>query len=189
VLDVSHRRRFAHSEDLLRTIEEPVTRAWLARADHQLLVASGDLLLLRRGRPSRAGLVRRYLAGVAPAASGTKLCACLAVRGARLHARSLVLELVASGACPSDLALRIETTERPSRVDLPFDGLLSPAQLMAGDWLRSRHLLSDDEHRAVALDGQVRIGALRASGARPEPSDPISVRVPVRTMDARSSAP
>jgi hypothetical protein len=184
VLDVSHRRRFAHSEDLLRTIEEPVTRAWLARPDHQLLLAAGDLVLLQRGRPARAGLVRRYFAGIAPVQSGTALCACLALRGAQLNARSLELELVARGACPSDLALRIGTAPKPARVDLPFDGLLSPAQLSAGDLLRSEHPLSRDEQRAIASRG-LRVGALRASGARPAPSDPISVQVPLRHPSAR----
>ena len=184
VLDVSHRRRFAHSEDLLRTVEEPVTRAWLARADHQLLLAAGDFLLLERDMPARAGLVRRYFAGSAPAHAGTSLCACLALLDAQLNAGSLELELVARGACPSDLALRIGAEQNPARVDLPFDGLLSPALLRAGDRVRSTHVLSSAEHSAVAHLG-LHVGALRASGARPEPGDPISVKVPLRVGTAR----
>jgi hypothetical protein len=180
VLDVAHRRRFAHSEDLLRTSEEPLVRTWLARPDHQLLAATGDLLLLRRGLPPRAGLVRRYFTGFAPVQSGTAVCACLAVRGARLRPRSVELELVARARCPSDLAIRIGSTPKPARVDLLFDGLLSPAQLDAGDLLRSRHPLSKDERAAIDRYG-LRVGVLRASGARPDPGDPISVEVPLRS--------
>ena len=176
VLDVAHRRRFAQREDLLRTVEEPRTRAWLARGDHQLVHAAGDLLLLRRGAPVRGGLVQRYLAGSAPVGEGTALCACLALRAAELRAGAVVLELVARSACASDLALRIATAADPARVDLPFDGLLSPAQLRAGDRVRSRHALSADEQRAIGEHG-LRVGALRSSGARPEPGDPISVQV------------
>jgi hypothetical protein len=180
VLDVAHRRRFAHSEDLLRTTEEPLVRGWLARPDHQLLAVTGDLLLFRRGLPPRAGLVRRYFAGFAPVQSGTALCACLAVRMGRLRPRSVELELVARARCPSDLAIRIGSTPKPARVDLLFDGLLSPAQLDAGDLVRSRHPLSKDERAAIDRYG-LRVGALRASGARPDPADQISVEVPLRS--------
>lgn len=184
VLDVAHRRRFAQREDLLRTIEEPVVRAWLARPDHQLMLAAGDLLLLRRGLPPGAGLVRRYFEGFAPAQSGIALSACLAVRSAQLHKRSVELELVARARCPSDLAIRIGSTPKPARVDLLFDGLLSPAQLAAGDLLRSRHALSKEERAAIERHG-LRVGVLRASGARPLPGDPISVEVPLRSRGER----
>jgi hypothetical protein len=179
VLDASHRRLFAHREDLLRTAQEPNLRRWLARSDHQLVRAAGDLLLLQRGRPPREGLVRRYFAGQAPVGAGKRLCACLELLGAELGPRALTLDLVARAPCPSDLALRLGSDERPRRVDLLFDGLLSPAHLLAGDHLRSRHLLSADERAEIERRG-LRVGALRSSGARPEPSDPTSVRVQLR---------
>src|SRR5690606_5560195 len=46
VLDVSHRERYARSEDLLRTMEEPIVRRWLARPDHALLVYAPPYALL-----------------------------------------------------------------------------------------------------------------------------------------------
>lgn len=188
VLDTSHRRRFAHREDLLRTIEEPLTRRWLARPDHGLLVAQRDLLLLRRGSSPRAGLAKRYLVGTAPAVSGATLTRCLAVRTATLERRSVSLELVARAPCSEDLALRIGAEKKPPRVDLLFDGLLSPAQLLRGDLLRSRHRLSDAERSAIAKHG-LRIGVLRSSGAAPEPGDPIAVTVPLRHLGAQRGAP
>jgi hypothetical protein len=188
VLDVAHRRRFAQREDLLRTVEEPVTRRWLARRDHQLVLAAGDLLLLERDRPVRGGLVRRYFAGHTREPSGIALCACLALRAARIERGALELELVARARCPSDLALRLGAGPRPWRVDLPFDGLLSPALLEAGDIVRSRHALTLEERADIAQQG-LWLGALRSSGARPEPDDPISVQVPLHATAERALTP
>jgi hypothetical protein len=106
------------------------------------------------------------------------------VCAAQLHKRSVELELVARARCPSDLAIRIGSTPKPARVDLLFDGLLSPAQLAAGDLVRSRHPLSKDERAAIERHG-LRVGVLRASGARPLPADPISVEVPLRSLGER----
>ena len=200
VLDVTHRRLFAHREDLLRTVQEPNVRAWLARDDHQLTLAAGDQLVLLRGRPPREGLARKYLLGpAAPAAPHARtklLTGCLELRSAALVPGAVMLELVAHGPCPSDLALRLGAELEPRRVDLLFDGLLSPAQLRAGDHLRSRHTLDPAERAALALNG-LHVGALRSSGARPEPNDPISVlaltarsaAVPARTPASAPSAP
>ena len=179
VLDISHRRRFARSEDLLRTVEEPDVRRWLGRTDHQLLLARGDLLLLRRGLPARAGLVRDYFVEGAAPTPGVALTACLSVREARLRGTTLWLEFVAQGPCSEDLAIRLGADAKPTRVDLLFDGLLSPAQLKLGDVLRSRHTLSAKERAAVLQHG-LRIGVLRTSGAPPEPTDPVAIEVPLQ---------
>ncbi len=179
VLDLAHRRRFRHHEDLVRTDEEPVARAWLARGDHAIIAAEGDFVLLERGLDPREGVeVERYVVGHAerPEESQT-LTACLGLERAELdEAGVLELTLVARGPCPDDLALRIGTGRRPRRVDLIADGLFSPAHFLRGDRIRSRHVLSSLERDAIAADA-LRLGAIRASGARPEHEDPLSIEV------------
>jgi uncharacterized membrane protein len=179
VFDASHRRRFLHDEDLLRTEEEPVLRAWLARDDHALIDEGGDYLLLERDRDPREGIgVARYVVEhTEDAEEGARLASCLGLRAARVEpagaGATLVLELVARGPCPDDLALRIGAGKRPRRVDLIADGLLSPAHFRRGDVIRSTHPLDPDEVPPADL----RVGALRSSGARPEHGDPMSVPV------------
>jgi len=146
--------------------------------------------VLFRGRPPRGGVARKYLLGSAagsaagPAAApaaygrGKRLAACLELRSAALEPRAITLELFALGPCASDLAVRLGADLSPKRVDLLFDGLLSPAHLRAGDQLRSRHTLDPAERAAIQLHG-LHVGALRSSGARPEPGDPISVFAPL----------
>lgn len=182
VLDVAHRRRFAGDEDLIRTVEEPRVRDWMARADHRLVLAEGDYYLLERGHAPRTGLGGRALVGRADPSEGQALCGCLAVRGATLAGEVLELALIARGPCPADLALRIGTTDRPRRVDLPFGGWLSPAHLEAGDLAVSRHRVRGAELAAIRAHG-LRVGAIRQSGARPEPQDPNSVSVTLRDRD------
>ena len=179
VLDVDHRRRFRANEDLLRTTEEPEIRNWLGREDHRLVEAGGRWMLLEKGPHPRTGLGGRAIAGRADPTRGQVLTACLAILGATLQERLLTLELVARGACASDLAVRIGTTWRPRRVDLLFGGWLSPVHLRSGDHLRSRHLLDEAEAAAIRRAGQVRVGLLRSSGARPEHEDPTAVDVPI----------
>ncbi len=179
VLDVAHRRHFAADEDLLRTVEEPRTRAWIARDDHRLVLAAGDYVLLERGGDPREGAGARAIVGRAEPDRGQRIAACLGVVGAELNGRELTLELVARGPCPSDSALRIGIGRRPRRVDLLFAGLLSPGHLREGDHLLSRHRLSAREVEAIHRDG-LRVGALRSSGARPEHADPVAVDVPLR---------
>jgi uncharacterized membrane protein len=181
VLDITHRRRFARREDLLRTLEEPGVRNWLARDDYGAVFANQQLLVLRRGASTRAALGRGYIAGRAALGAGTPLCDCLAVRGAALDGWRVWLDLVARARCPADLAIRIGAEELPARVDLLFDGILSPAQLGSGDALRSPHVLSAQERAAIVQRG-LYVGALRASGARPQPSDPPSVLVPLQLV-------
>ncbi len=179
VLDLSHRRRFLHREDLLRTAEEPLARAWLARRDHAVIAESGDFVLLERGLTPRESLgVERYVVGTAAETEGRLLTACLALLSATLDDHDLVLELGARDACPDDLALRIGTGTRPRRVDLIADGLFSPAHFLPGDRIRSRHVLSDLELEAIREDG-LRIGAIRESGARPAHEDPLALDVPL----------
>jgi hypothetical protein len=91
--------------------------------------------------------------------------------------RGLEFEFAAHAPCPPDLALRFGTESTPRRVDLLFDGLLSPAQLH-DEKVVSWHALEAGE-RARILERGLRIGALRADGAPPEQGDPISTLVPV----------
>ncbi len=182
VLDVAHRSRFAAREDLLRTIEEPITRAWLARDDHRLVFAGGDLLLFERGGRPREGAGAAAIVGRADPEAGRRIAACLGVLGASIEGDVLALELVAREPCPNDLAVRIGTGGRPRRVDLLFGGLLSPHHLERGDRLRSLHRLAPDELARVRAEG-LRVGALRSSGARPEHADPTSVAVPIARED------
>jgi hypothetical protein len=181
LFDAWHRRVHAREEDLLRTEEEPVIRGWLARADHGLVAACGDYLLLERGANPRAGPVERYFTGRADPGAGRRITACLSVLGARFDGDELVLDLVASGPCPSDLAIRLGEGKRPPRVDLLFDGVLSPAHLSRGDRVRSWHALTPPERARLDAGGRLRVGALRSSGARPEHADPVTVDVSVGT--------
>jgi hypothetical protein len=96
-----------------------------------------------------------------------------------LHDDVLSLTFVAHGPCPEDLALRLGEGAYPTRVDLLFDGALSPAHLAAGDVVRSRHGVGEKE-RALARRDALRIGLLRSSGAPVEPDDPTSIPVIVR---------
>lgn len=179
VLDTQHRRRFARREDLLRTIEEPVARAWLARSDHGLIAAAGDFLLFARGASARATFARRYFAQpiASGAAPGVALTACLSLTAAELAER-LTLRLQAHAACPTDLALRWGAASHPQRVDLLFDGLLSPAQLRSGDRVYSEHVVTAEERAALGR-GVLHLGVLRANGKPPAASDPVSVEVPL----------
>jgi hypothetical protein len=188
VLDTAHRQRFAHNEDLLRTHEEPFVRSWLARGDHDfiamdMLQPTADFMLLERGHDPRAGWSRRYFRSPPPQASappnhGTWLTDCLVVERATRIDRQLRLDLRADQPCAPDLALRIGTDPKPRRVDLLFDGVLSPAQLRAGDRLTSTHILSETEAASIGQTGRW-LGAVRSSGARPHPTDPIARRVPL----------
>jgi hypothetical protein len=94
-----------------------------------------------------------------------------------LDPQGLELELSAQAPCPNDLALRIGTETRPTRVDLLFDGLLSPAQLR-DEYAVSWHVLSAFERERI-LERGLRIGALRSSGAPPEQGDPVTFLVPL----------
>lgn len=107
--------------------------------------------------------------------SGVQLTDCLSITGARLIPTGVALELLAAGPCPPDLAVRVGPGERSRRVDLLFDGLVSPAHLRAGDRVVSHHAF-----RPGLLDAEVWVGVLRSSGARPAPGDPIRVAVPLR---------
>jgi hypothetical protein len=197
VLDLSHRVRYAEREDLLRTQQEPLARSWLARSTMAVLDYAPPYVVLERGRNPRAGFNRRYFSArerARAAPTDVQLARCVALRSALIEAESvpvktpftLVLTLRAQSACPSDLALRLgmPNVKRPSkalaRVDLPCDGLLSPAHWRAGDLIRSRHPLSDRELANIERYG-LWLGALRSSGAPPEPSDPIVVNVSVLT--------
>jgi uncharacterized membrane protein len=179
VLDIGYRARFRHQEALVRTDEEPIVRDWLVRPGYGVIAATPSLLLLKHGADPREGEVaRRYLVGTADPDVGTRLTACLAVRSARLRGDTLVLDLVAGGDCPRDLVLRLGVGWRARRVDPLMDGVLSPAHLRRGDRVRSEHELEPGLRRMIVERG-LRLGVLRQSGARPEPSDPMSVEVPL----------
>jgi hypothetical protein len=186
VLDLGHRAQYARREDLLRTQQEPLARSWLARPDLAVLAFADPYVLLARGHNPRAGYVRRYFAArerVKAAPTDVRLSRCVALRSVLIEPRvssstpfTLVLTLRPNGTCPSDLALRFGMP--PQRVDLPCDGLLSPAHWRAGDLIRSRHPLTHRELTQIERYG-LWIGVTRSSGARPEPSDPIAENVAV----------
>ena len=175
-LDVSHRERYAQSVDLLRTIEEPLMREWLGKPDHAVIAVGPSLLLLQRGRSPRQGLAERYFMDRAPERDAVLLSDCLSLLGAQMEGSGLTLWLWANGACPNDLALRLGAQARPHRVDLLFDGVLSPVHLRAGDRLQSFHPLSEAEREGIVSRG-LWVGVLRTQGAPPQPSDPYAVRV------------
>ncbi|MFT3925705.1 MAG: hypothetical protein QM778_24400 [Myxococcales bacterium] len=178
VLDVSHRARFAKREDLLRTFEEPRVRPWFARKDYALIAYAPPYALFARGRdPRTSPALASYFtpAPISPGLAPILLTDCLSVNHAALEESQIVLGFVAHGPCPSDLALYLGPTETPARTDLLFDGALSPAQLHAGDHLRSVHLLSPREQKLYTRE--LHISVLRQNGARPSPSDPRAVRL------------
>lgn len=182
ILDIAYRQQYAPDGTVLRTAQDPNTRAWLARPRHALLLANPDFAVLERGKdPRRGPFAAKYIVRRRAPKSGTMLTQCLYAADATLKARTLKLRLWAQSACASDLALRIGHQYKPPRIELPFDGLLSPAHLREGDALISTHLLTHHEAQLIRRHG-LRVGAIRSSGARPEPSDPDAIDVPVRSV-------
>jgi uncharacterized membrane protein len=177
VLDISHRVRYAQREDLLRTIEEPRVRSWLSRSDYGLIAAEPNFLLFQRGVDPRSGIASRYLTGEPSIRTGVVLTRCLSVVSAWLDPQGLELDLAVHAPCPSDLALRLGVGMKPERVDLLFDGLLSPA-VLRDERVFSWHALRPAERAAVEREG-LRLGAVRSNGAPPEPGDSISQAVPL----------
>jgi hypothetical protein len=88
-----------------------------------------------------------------------------------------MLELAVQAPCPSDLALKILLAGRPERVDLLFDGLLSPAQLR-DEQVYSWHALTADEQRTLRERG-LSLAAIRANGAPVELGDARARPIPV----------
>ncbi len=113
-----------------------------------------------------------------PPRLGLALAACLTLTDAKLGQTNVELTFYAHSACASDLALRLGADPRPERVDLLFDGALSPARLRPGDVVRSVHELEPKVRAQIPARG-LWVGLLRASGAVPEPADPIALRVPL----------
>ncbi len=181
VLDLTHRERFAHTEDLLRTTEEPVARAMFARENRRVAAVAGPYVLLLRDRPDAARRVDRVrLPADASSAPGgaSRLSDCLTLLAAHRLGGRLALDFVATAPCPVDLAVRLGAAPSPRRVDLLFEGLVSPTHLRAGDRVRSLH--EDPAPAATTLH----VGLLRSSGARPAPEDPVSV--PIRVAPSGS---
>ncbi|MDW8245528.1 MAG: DUF2079 domain-containing protein [Sandaracinaceae bacterium] len=177
LFDAWHRRKYAHQEVLLRTAEESLVRAWLARPDHALRWAKSHVYLLERGLPWSHDIGRkRHVIGKTSISFGRYLTSCLGLKRVRMEKKELVLFLVARSECPPDLALRIGWGYRPGRVDLITQGVLSPAKFQVGDLIRSAHPLKPEEVRMWCLRG-LRIGAIRESGARPAPEDPVAVDI------------
>jgi uncharacterized membrane protein len=169
VLDISHRLRYARREDLLRTIEEPLVRRWLARRDFGLIHAEPSYLLFERGSNPRQGPASRYRTQER-SRHGVALTRCLGVTSAWMQPQGLLLELTVQAPCPSDLALKLLIDGQPERVDLMFDGLLSPAQLH-DEQVYSWHALEPAERDAVREHG-LRLGVISANGEPPETGDP-----------------
>ena len=181
VLDISHRARFAGREDLLRTSEEPVLRAFSALGSHGLRVYAPPYALFERGLSPRAAPAAAacFEHDVALAAEQAQaLTPCLSVLDARLRGETLTFRLLAHAPCRADLALRFGLRETPWRVELPCEGRISPALLRAGDVLRSSHRLRPKE-LAAARAGELWLGSLRADGKGVEPGDPLAVGVRV----------
>lgn len=179
ILDIAYRQNYPPDGSVLRTIEEPIVRSWLSKPNYVLRLANPDFLILERGADPRDGAyAAAYLRQQGAREQGTPICACLSAVSGSLRDRVLTLRLFARDVCPSDLALRIGHERKPAFVALPFDGLLSPAQLRKGDLMQSRHTLSPAQAAAIRRDG-LRVGAIRSSGARPEPRDPDAVLVPL----------
>ncbi|MBK8171472.1 MAG: DUF2079 domain-containing protein [Sandaracinaceae bacterium] len=176
VLDVSHRQRLEHRGDVLRATEEPFVRDWLGRRTQEVLVVEGGYILTRRASVGRSGYVARYRVGDADPNEGTPLTACLSLLSARLRDHSLEVDFVARSACASDLGLRVGADPKPHRIDLLFNGVLSPALLERGDRVRSTHALTDVETARIRERG-LYLGLVRQSEARPDPTDPDAVRV------------
>jgi len=177
ILDVAHRARFSQREDLLRTTEEPLARAWLARSDYGLTHAEPEYLMFERGRDFRTGPAAHYLTGQPASELGVPLTRCLSVQSAWLSPQGLELELSVHAPCPPDLALRISRGDLAHRVDLLFDGLLSPARL-SDERVMSWHPLSEAERRAIVEHG-LSLGALRANGAPIDVGDPVEQPIAV----------
>lgn len=180
VLDARPRLRFVGQETLLRTSEEPHLRTWLARVDHAVIDATPALITLARQRGPRSAFARRFFASGTAPAQATPLCRCLAVARAHLSFdHHLGLRAIVTGRCPSDLALRMGVAARPKHVRLMFDGYFSPVHLQPGEMVDLDYPLPRGLATAIAARGAVRLGALRTSGAPPEPGDPVSVELPV----------
>lgn len=179
IVDGSHRSQWAHQETLLRTDEEPILRNWLSREDYGLVAHHGPWYLFERNADGRNGPAQSMFAGVQPnfVPGEQRLTDCLRIVSAHRSPRGARLRFRATSACPSDLGLRLHT-EHPQRdnrrVDLLFEGLLSPRQLRAGDVLEVDHDFEQNE-----LGTALYIGLVRSSGARSLPEDPPWVRVPI----------
>jgi len=180
IFDAWHRDRYAQSEDLLRTSEEPVLRDWLARPEYGLVHVAAPYLVFRRGAdPRQLARERGIFESSGPrAVAPLRLAECLSITGWARRDDMLVLDFEATGPCGADLALRIGPGYRPSRVDLLFGGVLSPLHLRTGDRVRSLHPLDDEEARSFDA-GELRVGLLRSSGARPTHADPVAVYLSV----------
>ncbi len=166
VLDIWHRERYEGREDLLRTQEEPIIRSWFARQAFGVVAREGRLVALRRGADPRGGIASDYFVADAPVGDSVRFTSCLSVGTIeRLDAERVAVSLLAHGRCPADLALRLD-----DRVELLFDGILSPAHLRAGDRLVSVHHANGDT---------VEVSLLRSSGAKPEHGDPWRLPRPV----------
>lgn len=181
-LDVSHRQAFARREDVLRTSEEPVVRAFAARGSHGLVAYEPPYALYQRGLSPRSAEAAAPCFERTPRrdsqATPTALTACLSVLDARLRGATLTFRLRANAACRADLALRFGPEDAPWRVELVCDGRLTPRAFQAGDTLLSRHDLRPKE-LAAARAGRVWLGTLRADGKSVEEGDPLAIPVSV----------
>ena len=178
IFDISYRDEYANQGHLLRTVQEPNVRTWLAKQDHALVAYDHPYIVLEKGIAARNVLLPKYrapisFAGVTP---GQKITPCLSVHHAAAMEGGYRILFRAHGRCPADLGLRVGVTRKPKRIDLLFDGLLSPAHLRDGDYLWSFHPQLQIDPKTETLN----VGLVRQSESMPEKTDPVSVVIPIK---------
>jgi hypothetical protein len=147
-----------------------------------VVVSAPPYALLERDRSPHEGIGWRHVVGRAPVDAGAAITTCLSVLGAEhLGEDRVAFDLVARGPCWRDLALRVGAHPRPTRAELPFDGILSPEHLRAGDRVRTVHEVPGAAHTQI-----VHIGAVRSCGCKAVHGDPYSVAVTLERPKERS---
>lgn len=167
ILDISHRRRYARTATLLRTVEEPHVRNWLQREDYGLIGSEGDYLVFSRGADPLASEClmghrrRREWPGGVALSSGLRWV------DVEEDGNDLIFTLLVTARNPADLALRFGD----GRVDLICNGEVGLTLVKFGELIQTRH----EDMSLEELDSVGGVGLIRTSGAAPTHRDPRSV--------------